>query len=91
MLTRKLSEEFAQTRDQDFTAQNDDRGQQRPAVDAVLGGEHQKAGRDQELVGDRIEHLAERGLLTPHAGEIAVEDVGHAGGDEDRQRQPTQP
>jgi hypothetical protein len=74
-----------------FAAQDDDRRPQRPAADRAIGGEHEQARRHQELVGDRIEHAPERRLLAPLAREIAVEDVGHGGADEDEQRDPAQP
>jgi hypothetical protein len=57
----------------------------------LLGRQHQEAGRHEQFVGDRIEHAAERGLLAPAAGEVAVENVGDAGGDEDDERKPAQP
>ena len=44
-----------------------------------IGHEHEEAGGDQELVGDRIEHAPERRLLRVGASEIAVEVIGHAG------------
>ena len=50
-----------------------------------------QARRHQKFVGDRIEHAAERGLLGPDAGEITVEEVRDAGGDEDGERDPAQP
>ena len=48
--------------------------EQRPAVDGAVGRQHQQAGGDQQLVGDRIEHAPERRLLRIGAREIAVED-----------------
>ncbi len=87
----ELSQIFAQSRDQDFAAQDDHGREQRPSMNGALGRQHQQARRHQELVGDRIEHAAERGLLVPHPGEIAVEKIRNAGGDEHRQRQPAQP
>ena len=45
----------------------------------LVGRQHQQAGRDQQLVGDRIEHAAEGRLLAPFAREIAVEKIGDAG------------
>src|SRR5262249_4337651 len=54
-------------------------------------GEHEQAGGDQQLVRDRVEHAAERGLLAPDAGEIAVEEIGDAGRNEKREGNPVQP
>ena len=48
--------------------------------------QHQQAGRHQQLVGDRVEHAPEGRLLRVGAGEIAVEVIGDAGGDEDGER-----
>ena len=75
----QLGEIFAQARDQDLAAQDDDGGPQRPAMDGAVGGQHQQAGGDQQLVGDRIEHPAEGRLLVPDPREIAVEKIGDAG------------
>ena len=87
----QLGQVFAKPRHQNFAAENDDGGKQRPAADGLLGGQHQQAGRDQELVGNRVEHPPERRLLPVHAGEIAVEHVGDPGRDEDRERHPANP
>ena len=57
----------------------------------VVGGQHQEAGRHQELVGDRIEHPAKSGLLVPHSCIVAIEVIGHPRGDKDGQRHPAQP
>src|SRR5712692_1535692 len=51
----------------------------RDPVDRDQGGE------EQQLVGDRVEEDAEIGDLLPAAGEAAVEDVAHRGGDEDHE------
>ena len=89
-LTRRRGEIFAQARDQDFAAQDHDRGPQRPAMDAMLSrGQHQQAGRHQQLVGDRIEHPAEGGLLVPDSCIVAIEIVGHTRGDEARPAPPS--
>src|SRR5262249_52979392 len=87
----QLREIFTQARDQNFTAQDNDRCQQRPAMDSLLGAEDQKAGCNQKLVGDRIKHTAERGLLAPNASKIAVEKTRDAGRDKDDEREPAQP
>ena len=50
----------------------------------------QRRGDDQ-LVGDGVEHLADGALLLPGAGEIAVEKVADAGGDEDPHGEPAAP
>ena len=50
-----------------------------------------KTRRDQELVGDRVEHAAERGLLGPRAGQIAVEEIADRRGDKESERNPTEP
>ena len=90
-LTRSSGEIFAQARNQDLAAQDHDRGPQRPAMDGVVRHQHQQAGRDQELVGDRIEHPAEGGLLIPDSCIVAVEIVRDTGGNEHGQRHPAQP
>ena len=72
----QLGQIFAQARHQNFAAKNDDRRPQRPSRDRLVGDEHQQHGGDQQFVGDRIEHAAERGLLRPGAREIAVEKIG---------------
>ena len=51
----------------------------------------QQCRGDEQLVGDRIEHPAERRLLLPDPREIAVEKIRDAGGDEDAERRPTRP
>src|SRR4029077_6324167 len=82
----QLGEIFAQARDQNLATENYDRGPQRPSTNGAVGGEHQQTGRDQELVGDRVEHAAETRLLAVRARDVAVEHVGEAGRDEDEQR-----
>ena len=72
----QLGQIFAQARDQDFAAEDDDRRPQRQPGDGPVGGEHEQHRGDQQLVGDRVEHAAERGLLRPGAREIAVEEIG---------------
>jgi hypothetical protein len=84
-------EVFAQPRHQDLATQDDDRREQRGAADGAVRHQHQQAGRYQELVGDRVEHAAEGAELAPLARKVAVQEVGHAGSDENRQRDPAQP
>ena len=60
----------------------------RDAADRALEDERQQAGGDEQLVGDRIQHAAERGLLAPDAREIAIEIIGDAGDDEEAERDP---
>src|SRR6516165_1126066 len=60
-------------------------------MDSLLGAKDQKARRNQKLVGDRVEHAAERGLLPPNAGKITVKKIGDAGRDKDDEREPAQP
>ncbi len=80
----QLGQELAQAGDQNLPAQNDRRAaskdQPRIVSSAASISRHDDT---KQLVGDRIEHAAERGLLSPGAREIAVEDIGDAGGDED--------
>jgi len=54
----------------------------------VLGHQDQDHRCHQQLVGDRIEEAAEVGDLLAAAGEIAVEEIGDAGGGEDAESQP---
>ncbi len=84
----ELGKELAQPGDEDLAHEDDDRRPDRPAGDGVVVHQHHQHGADQQLVGDRIEHAAERRLLLPHAGEIAVEPVGQAGKHEQRERRP---
>src|SRR6516162_10671178 len=60
-------------------------------MDGLLGAEDQKAGCNQKLVGDRVKHTAERGLLAPNAGKIAIEKIRDAGRDKDDEGEPAQP
>ena len=60
-------------------------------MDDAVRGEHQQTGCDQELVGDGIQHSAERRLLVPYPGIVAIEKIGDAGGNEHRQGYPAQP
>ena len=54
-------------------------------------GQHQQAGCHQQLVGDRIEHPAERRMLVQDSRIIAIQIIGNPGGDEHGQRHPPQP
>src|SRR6516162_7772191 len=60
-------------------------------MDSLFGAKNQKAGCHQKLVGDRVKHAAERGLLAPNAGKIAVKKIRDAGRDKDDEREPAQP
>src|ERR1700685_139371 len=55
-------------------------------LNLVQDREHQEHGAQQELVGDRIEILAEQGLLVEGSGEQAAEAVAEARDDENNQR-----
>ena len=57
----------------------------------AVGDEDQDGDRDEQLVGDRVEHAAERRLLLPGARQIAVEIVGDAGDHEDHEGDPGAP
>ena len=46
-----------------------------PAIVWSAASIEQRRG-DEQLVGDRVEHAPERGLLRPGAREIAVEEIG---------------
>ena len=87
----KLSQIFAQARDEDFPAKDDDRRPEREARDGLIGGENENHRRDKKLVGDRIQHSSKRGLLRPGARQIAVEKIADSGGDEDGERRPSRP
>ena len=52
------------------------------AVDRTVGSQHEKNGGDKNLVGDGIEHTAQRRLLAPAPCEIAVEEIGDRRADE---------
>ncbi len=84
----ELGQELAQAGDEDLAHEDDDRRPDRPAVDRIVVHQHHQHGADQQLVGDRVEHAAERRLLLPDAGEVAVEPVGQAGKHEQRERRP---
>ncbi len=56
-----------------------------------IGGEHQQRRRYDQLVGDGIEHAPDGALLLPGARQIAVEEIGDAGGDEDPHGDPAAP
>ena len=47
-----------------------------------MADQQHQGGADQQLVGDRIEHAAEFGLLAAGASQVAVEPVGDGGGAE---------
>ena len=55
-------------------------------LNLVQDREHQEHRAQQEFVGDRIEILAEQGLLVEGSGEQAVEAVAEARDDENNQR-----
>jgi hypothetical protein len=50
--------------------------------------QHEQQRCDQQLIGDRIQHAAERRLLLPGAGQIAVEKIGDCGGGKDPEGDP---
>src|SRR5690606_34399182 len=58
--------------------------------EAAVPGQNRYEDADQQLVGNGIEHAAERGILVPGAGEIAIEPVGRGGDDIDDQRDQPQ-
>ena len=86
-----VAEILAEAGDEDFAHQDGDGGDQVEAVEIAGPGEGDQQGADQQLVGDRVEHLAERGVELHLAGEEAVEPVGDGGGDVEQQREPAQP
>ena len=55
----QLREIFAQARNQDLAAKDDDRREQRPAVDRFLRRQHQQARGNEKFVGDGVQHAAE--------------------------------
>ena len=58
----------------------------------VVGDQHQQDGRNQKLVGDRVEHPAHRGLLYCQArGEVAVEKSVMPAAEKIPQRRPPRP
>ena len=60
----------------------------RDVVEVVPGAgdpvDRDEGGEEQQLVGERIEQLAEVGDQVAAAGEVAVDDVGDGGEDENR-------
>ena len=77
----ELRHPFAQRRDRDLAADDDDR---EIGLRAVEPDQHDQRRRDHQLVGDRIEKGAERRRRAPAAREVAVEPVGDRGDGEDR-------
>ena len=61
-------------------AADDDHGD--PRGDPVLGHERDERGGDEQLVGERVEELPERGDLLAPPRDVAVELVGGGGEDE---------
>ena len=76
---RMRGQVFAQPAHQDLAQHDDDRRIQAPGGQPALPDQHHQRRADQQLVGDRIEHAAEIGLLVPGAGDPAVEIVGDGG------------
>src|SRR5260221_4926776 len=73
----------ADDQDDDVAAENQDGV--RPANN-VGDGEHEKHGAEQQLVGDRIKVLSQRGFLLQYARQQAVKPVGDPGGNKNYQR-----
>src|SRR5690606_16676859 len=84
----EFGQKFAQARDKDFPAENDDRGPEGEAGNNVLPGQGDQHDSDEQLVRNRVKHPAEIRLLLPGTGKIAVEKIGNARNDEKRQRNP---
>jgi len=82
---------LAKPGNRDLAQQDGYRRQDAPARDPAGGDQQQERGRDQQLVGDRVEHAAQRRGLVQPARQIAVQPVGGGGGQEQRQRQPPGP
>ncbi len=76
-------EQSADDHDDGIAAEDQNRD---PPFDLSHRREHQEHGAEQQLVGNRIQVLAERGLLLHQAGQQAVQPVTDAGDDEDCQR-----
>ena len=58
------------------------------AGDGSVSSQKQEYGRNKQLVGNRIQHAADRRRLFPDACQIAVKEIGNAGDQEYRQRSP---
>ncbi len=70
----------AQAGDDDLPGQHQEH---RPGRHAAVGDEHDQGGHDDQLVGQRIEKLAEHRHHAPLAGQPAVDKIGHRGNAED--------
>jgi len=88
-LNVELGQELAKAGYQYFARQYDDRRPDRPAADRASVHQHQQGDADEQLIGYGIEHAPKRRLLLPHPGEIAVQPIGDAGKDEQREGRPT--
>jgi len=55
----QFGEKFAQSGDENFAAEDDNRGPERGARNRMVGGEHQQHRRDEQFVGDWVEHSPE--------------------------------
>src|ERR1051326_4520011 len=76
-------EQRANDQNNDVAAEDQDR--YRPADD-VRNREHQKHGAQEQLVGDRVQILAQRCFLLQYAGQEAVQSISDSGGHKDDQR-----
>src|SRR5690606_24524031 len=85
-----VAEKFAQAGNEEFAEQDGADRNHVPAGKAAIPGEGCDENADEQLVGNGIEHAAERGILVPGAGEIAVEPVAGGGDDVDDERNEAQ-
>src|ERR1041385_6562136 len=76
-------EQRANDQNNDVAAEDQDR--YRPADD-VRNREHQKHRAQEQLVGDRVQILAQRCFLLQYAGQEAVQSISDSGGHKDDQR-----
>ena len=72
----------AEAGDGEFAADDEDGHPGGDAVDLNGGDE---GGGDEEFVGDGVEEHADGGDLVPAAGEVAIEEVGEGGDEEDEE------
>src|SRR5262249_5423580 len=85
----ETSEIFAQARDEDLAAENDKGRKDGQSGEPALGDENQDDGGDQKLIGYGIEEAAQLRDLAASPGEVAIQEIGHAGDREEPAGEPT--
>ena len=63
-----VAEEFAQAGDEEFAEQDGEAGIMSQPEKLPIPGEGGDENADEQLVGDGVEHAAERGILVPARG-----------------------